>query len=240
MHHIDELLRNAGFSNRTEPRSLAGLTGGSTHAQDQHDLAIGAVTRQIEQLQSLAQNSANSTSGGSQENQYSGAQPVSSNGLVSSLGNAASGVLGGSGLAGLLGGGVLGDLLSGLTDLFGGGPSQPTPLVQYVAPQSQDFELATGGGQVGDAVYNQFGSPQVAPVTEPALGGLQYLGTASNQTSDSGGTGAGSGGQSSPQITLNVQAMDSQSFLDRSADIAQAVRQAMLNMHSINDVINDL
>ncbi len=42
------------------------------------------------------------------------------------------------------------------------------------------------------------------------------------------------------QITVNVQAMDSRSFLDRSHDIAQAVREAMLNMHSINDVVNDL
>jgi hypothetical protein len=34
--------------------------------------------------------------------------------------------------------------------------------------------------------------------------------------------------------------MDSQSFLDRSQDIAQAVRQAMLNLSSINDVVNEL
>jgi hypothetical protein len=34
--------------------------------------------------------------------------------------------------------------------------------------------------------------------------------------------------------------MDSQSFLDHSDDIAQAVRQSMLNMSSINDVITSL
>jgi hypothetical protein len=34
--------------------------------------------------------------------------------------------------------------------------------------------------------------------------------------------------------------MDSQSFLDHSDDIAQAVRQAMLNMNSINDVVTNL
>ena len=43
-----------------------------------------------------------------------------------------------------------------------------------------------------------------------------------------------------PQITVQVQAMDSRSFLDHSHDIAQAVREAMLNMHALNDVINDL
>ncbi len=34
--------------------------------------------------------------------------------------------------------------------------------------------------------------------------------------------------------------MDSQSFLDRSSDIAAAVRNAMLNLSPINDVVNDL
>jgi hypothetical protein len=39
---------------------------------------------------------------------------------------------------------------------------------------------------------------------------------------------------------VNVQAMDSQSFLDHSSDIAQAVRNAMLNMSSINDLVSEL
>jgi hypothetical protein len=43
-----------------------------------------------------------------------------------------------------------------------------------------------------------------------------------------------------PQITVNVQAMDARSFLDRSGDIAAAVREAMLNLNSINDVVNEL
>jgi hypothetical protein len=34
--------------------------------------------------------------------------------------------------------------------------------------------------------------------------------------------------------------MDSQSFLDHSSEIAQAVRQAMLNLSFINDVVNQL
>jgi len=37
-----------------------------------------------------------------------------------------------------------------------------------------------------------------------------------------------------------VNAMDSQSFMDRSTDIANAVREAMLNMHPINDVVASL
>jgi len=42
------------------------------------------------------------------------------------------------------------------------------------------------------------------------------------------------------QVVVNVSAMDSQSFMDRSADIARAVREAMLNMHPLNDVIDEL
>ena len=43
-----------------------------------------------------------------------------------------------------------------------------------------------------------------------------------------------------PQVTVNVNAMDSQSFMDRSTDIASAVREAMLNMHPINGVVANL
>jgi hypothetical protein len=41
-------------------------------------------------------------------------------------------------------------------------------------------------------------------------------------------------------ITVNISAMDSKSFMDRSDDIARAVREAMLHSHSLNDVVNDL
>lgn len=41
-------------------------------------------------------------------------------------------------------------------------------------------------------------------------------------------------------ITVHVNAMDSQSFMDRSSDIASAVREAMLNNHPINGVVADL
>jgi len=36
-----------------------------------------------------------------------------------------------------------------------------------------------------------------------------------------------------------VQAMDSKSFLDHSADIAMAVRQAMLESSVLNDVVRE-
>jgi hypothetical protein len=151
---------------------------------------------------------------------------------------------GGGLLSDVFGGGLIGDLFSGISDLFGGGSSQPPPLVTYQAPQSQDFELAMGNnGQLGDAVYNQYGTPSVAPAAEPAMASMQYLGggTASSAGRSSQPAQTSSGSTQTPQsITMHIQAMDSQSILDRSDDIASAVQKAMLNMHPIVDVINDL
>jgi hypothetical protein len=41
-------------------------------------------------------------------------------------------------------------------------------------------------------------------------------------------------------ITVNVQAMDSQSFMDRRDDIASAVREAMLHSHNVSDVVSEI
>lgn len=41
-------------------------------------------------------------------------------------------------------------------------------------------------------------------------------------------------------ITIQVQTMDSRSFVDNSDQIARAVREAMLNSHAINDVIGEM
>jgi hypothetical protein len=106
---------------------------------------------------------------------------------------------------------IIGSLLS----LFGGGDSQPMPtLTKYQMPESIDYQAAEVGRQIENADYGQSGTPR-------AFGG---------------GTGAGA----LPGITVNVQAMDARSFLDRSSDIAAAVKDAMLNLNSINDVVNDL
>lgn len=47
------------------------------------------------------------------------------------------------------------------------------------------------------------------------------------------------GAAATQQITVNVQAMDSRSFLDRRDDIAAAVRQALLETHSLSDVLGE-
>ena len=119
--------------------------------------------------------------------------------------------------ASFLGGGIV-PLISGLIDLFSGsGSDAPPALTRYAPPASLNFAVANG------------------PL-DSSLSGLQ--GVSYDQSGQPRATG---GSSTAPQaITIQVQAMDSQSFLDHSQDIASAVREAMLNMHPINDLVSDM
>lgn len=109
----------------------------------------------------------------------------------------------------------LSPILSGLLHLFGGGASDgPPPLAKFSLPPSIAFQAANvTGPQTSGVDFSQSGDPRVMGSAPPSA---------------------------SQQITIQVQAMDSRSFMDHSQDIAAAVREAMLNMHALNDVINDL
>ncbi|MBZ5579460.1 MAG: hypothetical protein LAP40_23115 [Acidobacteriia bacterium] len=146
----------------------------------------------------------------------SGLQSDGSSGVGSSVISAVSKVFtSGLGLAPLIG---------GLFGLFGGGgQADPPPLVKYTMPEQLSFQGSALGSDIGSADYDQFGVPR-------AFGG----------PGDGSSTGRSTSAGTPPQITVNVQAMDSRSFLDHSTEIAQAVRQAMLTLSSVNDVVSDL
>jgi hypothetical protein len=113
--------------------------------------------------------------------------------------------------------------------LFGVGSSSSAaaPLPFYTPPPSV---------QMSD-------TPRTATPTAASSGSIAASGSAaSTGSAGSGGStaAAASTASAAPQITVNVSAMDSQSFMDRSSDIASAVRQAMLNLHPINDVVANL
>jgi len=111
----------------------------------------------------------------------------------------------------------LSPLITGLFGLFGGGEdAAPPPLVKYALPAAVRFRAAATENGIENVDYDQYGSPR--EYSSPRTGG----------------------GTTAPAITVNVQAMDARSFLDRSSDIAAAVRDAMLNLNSINDVMADL
>jgi hypothetical protein len=115
----------------------------------------------------------------------------------------------------------LAPLIGWLVNLFsGGGEEAPAPLVKYALPPAIDFQAAQSKGRVTDLDYDQ-------------------TGMARSYAERAGSAGVNGSGAAS-QITVNVQAMDARSFMDRSSDIALAVRDAMLNLNAINDVVNEL
>jgi hypothetical protein len=135
-------------------------------------------------------------------------------------------------------------LVSGLMGLFGGGSTAPPKLEKYEQPSSIDFVSADTPSGLAAADYDQLGMPRLAETALPTSTVTSSSPASSPGIGDSStpgnGANVGQGGAAMPQMTLNIQALDAQSILDRSSDIAQAVRSAMLNMSSINDVIGDL
>ncbi|MGO9010913.1 MAG: hypothetical protein ACLQPN_12500 [Bryobacteraceae bacterium] len=130
-------------------------------------------------------------------------------------------------------------LVSGLMGLFGGGNSAPPQLEKYQQPSFIDFVSADTPNGLAGADYDQLGMPRLADTAVAATTGASTSEGGGSSAAPSG-SGGGQSGTATPQVTVNVQAMDAQSILDRSGDIAQAVRSAMLNMSTINDVISDL
>jgi hypothetical protein len=127
-------------------------------------------------------------------------------------------------------------LITGLVSLFTGGSDAPPALEKYTMPSAISFESADTGSGLSAADFDQTGAPRLysaaADSASTAGGG--------DAAPEGGAPGASGGGTASPQITVNVQAMDAQSFMDYSSQIAQAVRGAMLNLSSLNDVVNEL
>jgi len=118
-------------------------------------------------------------------------------------------------------------LIGGLIGLFdGGGSSTQQPLTRYAMPDPVSFQGAETSNGIEAADSDLSGMPRVAS------GGTGA--TTGGGTVTTGSAGGGS------QITVQVQAMDARSFMDRSSDIAAAVRDAMLNLNPINDVVSNL
>lgn len=188
-------------------------TGGSAGSGGSGALTqqLTTITQQLQQLQTVNQTQMETLEANTAAlGQNTSTKGSSGSSTASAIGSTLENVFG-------LG---LSPLISGLVSLFGGGgSSQPAPLVPYVAPAAVQ---ATAG--ISSASSGAF-------AVDTADGGLPRAvpspGSASSASSSSPTT----------QITVQVQALDSQSFLDHSDDIAAAVRQAMLTSTTLNDVI---
>lgn len=120
-----------------------------------------------------------------------------------------------SGALKVLGGGLgLASLISSVVGLFKGSRTEETPtLTTYTPPTAVSFvgALPQGPGQPIQAVdYGQDGIPRAI------------------------------NSRWAPSVTVQVNAMDSRSFLDHSDEIASAVREAILNAHALSDVVSEL
>lgn len=129
-----------------------------------------------------------------------------------------------------LGGGLgLVSLVSSIVGLFRGSKQEsPAALPTYTAPDPIHFEGAAppaAGMPILAVDYGQDGRPR--PIWSPT----QW------QTSRPAPAAAP---VYAPAVTVQVQAMDSRSFLDHSDEIARAVREAILNSHALGSVVSEL
>ncbi len=188
--------------------------GSNAEAANLGGLLQGPVKDVTEQMTELARQtgSLNSTQLQQVGATQDNTQAVTSNTSAKSSGSSTASNIGNI-ASGILGG-SLSPILSGLLSLFGGGSkTTAAPPMPFKLPTSvQEHAGLTGGatGEIAPVDYGQDGRPR-APQASAA-----------------------------PQVNIQVNAMDSQSFLDHSDEIAKAVRQAMLSSHSLNDVISDL
>jgi hypothetical protein len=196
------------------PTLSAGISSVGTGSTGDLAASLSQAGQQIAQLQSAYQQQAALITANTQAVQ----------GNTSAQGGHAGGAAGqlaSSFLGGALG--FLSPVISGIASLFSGGSSGSTVLPVYTAPPSVAIS-----GALSPAAHSAAASPVYTPPSQAA----------SPQSAQRGDGGSSS--SAAPQITVNVSAMDSQSFMDRSNDIANAVREAMLNMHPINNVISNL
>jgi hypothetical protein len=105
--------------------------------------------------------------------------------------------------------------------------------VESLFPVAGLFRAIGGANRTSAAVYDRFELPEPVSTTlgyTAAEGGVAPIDFGARQTIRPLASPA------APQVTLNVNAMDSRSILDRSEEIADAVRAALLNSHSLGEV----
>jgi hypothetical protein len=213
-----DAFRQANGSNGTGSGAQALVQELLPPSGDSLSSSLTDASRQIDALRSANQSLAEIIKNNTQAVTQNSAAQGSGRSAASTAGSVASTIFG-SGLG-------LVPLISSLAHLFGGGDSEAPPaLLKYAPPTPLRLDLgdaaqASGGiSSFAPVVYGQNGLPRLAQDDSQSRSSPQIAG---------------------PQISIQVNALDSRSFMDHSYEIAQAVRQAMLNSHSLNDVVSDL
>lgn len=174
------------------------------------------------------------------------ASSVASGGLTSLLGG-----------AGSLG---LGSIVSGLIGLFSGGSKSLPALPLFALPDSQDVTIYTGTsgssvyqGSMDQAVTSKSQTPiysnkssatvTATPSDASSSSSLQSTATRANAPASTASANSHPPKSASAQPTpasIAPTDVNSQWFMERSSDIAAAVRNAMLNSSSLNDVVAEI
>ena len=229
------------------PQLPAGLSDGILSVAQQVGMFRTIAQQQVETVasntQALLLNTAAQRSGGGTS-------------VASSIAGTAAKVLGGG--VGLI------PLVSSIVGLFRGNKQEAPPeLLTYSAPASINFEGAappTAGLPIVAVDYGQDGLPRpIRGAAQPIPGGGPteeapvWLTSSMAFSENSQGLLSFDSGRDwsqkpatagtpvyAPNVTVQVQAMDSRSFLDHSDQIAQAVREAILNAHALGSVVSEL
>lgn len=213
---LSDMVREIQSSTSSGSMSVGSLSGVGSGGNSSTGLQQSSSNQMTEQMSSLVSqiSGLNSTEQAAvtalQGNTQAVTQNTSSKGSGSSVASQAGGMA-----ESLFGGALsLSPILSGIMSLFSGGSSAPsTPMTPFMLPAPVQFQVGLTGsssGTVAPVSYGEGGQPR-AQATPQAT-----------------------------QVTVQVNAMDSQSFLDHSDDIANAVRAALLNSNALGDVISDL
>jgi hypothetical protein len=126
-----------------------------------------------------------------------------------------------------------------------------TQLASKVASGGATSALSGHSGSSGISALSKLGlGPIVSGIagllgsgtakTPPALQLFRLPGAISQTAHVNSSPAPRGGGNGGSTVHVHVQAIDSQSFMSRSNDIAKAVKSAMLNSHSLNDVVSEL
>lgn len=113
----------------------------------------------------------------------------------------------------MFGGSILAPIVSGLISLFGSGASSRPVYTPFSMPAPVQIQTTLSSTPPPSAAP----AAQTAPRSTPAASLTSV-----------------------PNVQVQVNAIDSRSFLDHSDAIADAVRRALLNAHSLGDVIASL
>ncbi len=227
-HMIEETFRAIQPKQKGVPSAPA-ISVASTGDGASFSGALSQAAQEIAQLRQAYQAQANLIQANTQAIEKTGtSNQGSSGGVLSSLGGLAEKIFGGS----LLG---IPSLISGISDLFGGGASTPPPLPLYTPAPSIQLNDTIRNGAV--SVASAGASSMVSDSLAPSIGNTSL--PSGNPAGTGGASGISNGLTYQPQVTVQIQALDSQSIMARSSDIADAVREAVLNLHPLSSVMGE-